>query len=120
MFLSLLPEIQEHILSYSCIVDLKNLAVTSSQCYHVLKEYLSHTVRVTEDILGRNKFLTDRKLKKMLNKLSHTKVLHVSAYRHGLPKPFYMSISRLDQLQILICVGVLLLKIQTSEHFVQD
>ena len=50
MFLNLLPEVQELILVHCMVVDLKNLKLVNSECHYILREHLSHTDRITEEV----------------------------------------------------------------------
>jgi len=78
MLLDLLPEIQEEILSYCKVSDLKNLALTCSGCNEALKEWLFHTVIIPRgsDSESVAKFISNERL---LKNLKNTKVLHFLA-----------------------------------------
>ena len=101
MFLHLLPEIQKIVLSYCSVESLKNLALMNTECMEILREYLMHTVRITEEMLDKSDFLTSRRLEEMRKKLKSTKVLRISIYRRCTPDIFYKTIAKLNHLEEL-------------------
>ena len=78
MFLDLLPEVQDIVVSYCTVEDLRNMALLNREYNYLLNEHLSHTVRITEAMLERKDFLTDRRLHEMRLRLESTKVLRIS------------------------------------------
>jgi len=75
MLLSLLPEIQHDIFSYCSLSDLRNLSRTNSTYNEILQEMLFHTIKIKSAEVERKYFSTNRKMKKILEKLEYAKVL---------------------------------------------
>ena len=98
MFLKLLLEIQEQIISYCSIDDLKNLACTNCEYSQVLKGMLYHTVRFPHK-LHEVHFNNNN----MFENLKHVRVLYASC--DFIPQWVFNAISKFDNLYKLSLQG---------------
>lgn len=101
MLLDLFEHIQEHIVSYCSVTDLKQLSLTSSACYNLVQQQLYHTQRISPEVLKES--LTDEKL----NILQRARVLRfTSTQRFKLPcrsYEFLAQLTNLRHLELLNC-----------------
>jgi len=100
MFLDLLPELQEQVITYCSVRDLKNLSRTSWTCNKLMEPHLLHTVRIPDTVLAEGRgFLRTWKLKKKLtSRLQRTKVLRI-APQHHITKTVWKAVCSLHHLQ---------------------
>jgi len=101
MFIDLLAEIQEDILSYCPLEDIKNLSLTNSEHYKLLKEYLFYSVKIPESELDNasGKLENERKLIEKVEDLNYTRVLKVGCC--DIPESICEAISRMNDLSEL-------------------
>ena len=103
MFIALLEEIQERVLGYCSIKDVKNLSLTNREYNESLRGYLFHTVEVPESAVFQSSVSENRVVEILpdrIRKLKETAVLrtYVHSSDHRI---FIEAISELNQLQEL-------------------